>query len=141
MLNTLQQICCCYCAEKYDLMLLCYVILYLLYMYASVFLILKSTPHSESRNKMSYVSCGAIVAVLVFGFCCSLLFQAPVKTGLVADYFARADKSSVPGNSAHSWAFLGHDCEPATGCNPQVDRTWSYWNCKCFVMEGVSTES
>lgn len=111
------------------------------YSYTSVFFVLKSTSHSESRNKMSYVSCGAIVAVLVFGFCCSLLFQALVKTGLAADYSAKADKSSVPGKSAHRWAVLGHDCEPATGCNLQVDRTWRYWNCKCFVMQGGNTGS
>lgn len=84
------------------------------------------TTHCESRNKMNYVSYGAIVAVLVFGFCCSLLFQALVKTGLIAGYFVRAGRSSVPGNPAHSWAFLGNDCEPATGCDPQVDMAWNY---------------
>lgn len=82
MLNTRQHICCRYRAtvtigaEKNIL---------IYYAYTSIFFILKSTPDSESTNKMSYVSSGATVAVLVFDFCCSLLFQALVKTGLVAD--------------------------------------------------------
>lgn len=123
-------------------MILCFSIsFYIMHILVLSLFLKKSTTYSESRKQMSYVSCGAIVAVLVFGFCCPLLFQTLVKTGLVADCFARADKSSVPGTSARSWVYLGHDCEPATGCDPQVDMAWSYWNCKCFVMKGGSTES
>lgn len=84
------------------------------------------TTYSESKNKRHYVSYGATAAVLVFGFCCSPLFRGLVKTGLIAGYFVKADRSSVPGNPAHSWAFLGNDCEPAAGCDPQLDRAWNY---------------
>lgn len=84
------------------------------------------TTYSESKNKRHYVSSGATAAALVFGFCCPLLFRGLAKTGLTAGYSVKADRSSVPGSPGRSWAFLGNDCEPATGCDPQGDRAWKH---------------
>lgn len=88
----------------------------------------------------SYVSCGATIAVLVFGFCFCwpLLYQALVNTGLAAAaagrHSERADRCSGSGSPAHSWAFLGNDCKLAFGWGHQVGIAWSYWHCKHFVM-------
>lgn len=63
--------------------------------------------NATSQKSKSYVSCGATVAVLVFGFCfCCLLCRVLVHTGLTAVaagmYSERADKYSGPGSPVHS---------------------------------------
>lgn len=79
-----------------------------------------------SQKSNSYVSCGATVAVLVFGSCSCwpLLCQAPVHTGQAAvaagRYSERAGRCSGPGSPVHSWAFPGNDCKPAFGWGRQV---------------------